>query len=85
MEILISKKAGKQLDDLLREAQKKIKQIFILIHKEGTSSSLDIKKLRGLENHYRIRTGNYRVLFEFDKPDTLRIYWVGIRSQAYKS
>ena len=83
VEILITKKAKKKLNDLPKEIQVKIKEIFMQIRDEGPSSSLKIKKMRGLIHHYRLRIGNYRVRFEFEKPDKIKIYWVGKISQAY--
>jgi len=44
---------------------------------------LDIKKLKGYNNHYRIRVGNYRILF-FRETGEARVYDISIRSNAYK-
>ncbi len=84
MEILISKKARKQLEDLPNSVQANIRETFQRLLSEGLGANLDIKKMRGYDYHYRIRIGNYRVRFEFEKPDTIKIYWVGKRSQAYQ-
>ena len=46
---------------------------------------MDIRKLKGYPNHYRIGIGDYRVLFKYEKPDILRIFLVGRRSQAYEN
>ena len=40
----------------------------------GFSSKLDIKKLKGYKNHYRLRIGRYRVLFELEKPRRIIVY-----------
>ena len=43
----------------------------------------DIKKLKGFENKYRLRAGNYRVLFELEGP-CLVVYDVGDRKDIYE-
>ena len=45
-----------------------------------------VKKLRGYKNGYRLRVGNYRVLFvlENDKKE-IRIYTLGHRKDVYKN
>jgi len=45
---------------------------------------LDIKKLLGYRNHYRLRVGDFRILFELEKPRTIRVYGVLHRRKAYK-
>ena len=43
----------------------------------------DIKKLRGFKNKYRLRAGNYRVLFELEGA-CLVVYDVGDRKDIYE-
>jgi mRNA interferase RelE/StbE len=43
----------------------------------------DIKKLKGSRNQYRLRVGNYRVLFELEA-DTITVYDLGHRKDIYK-
>jgi mRNA interferase RelE/StbE len=83
VEILISSKAQKQLKGLPKEVQDRIKEDFIQLRDGDITSSLGIKKLRGFKNHYRLRVGNYRVRFEVENSDKIKIYWVGKRSKAY--
>lgn len=83
MEILISRKAEKQFNSLPKVIQERVRAVLIQIRDEGLFSNLDMKKMRGFENHFRLRVGDYRVRFEFIKPDILQIYWIGKRSQAY--
>jgi len=83
MDILISNKAGKQLGDLPKTVQNAIRQIFLELQEKGLEARIDLKKLKGFPDHYRLRVGDYRARFEFEKPDTLKIYWIGKRSKAY--
>jgi len=43
----------------------------------------DIKKLKGFKNKYRLRAGNYRVLFELESA-RLVVYDVGDRKDIYE-
>ena len=43
------------------------------------------RKLAGSENDYRVRVGDYRVLYEIlDGPKEVRIYRVGHRREVYR-
>lgn len=45
----------------------------------------DVKKLTGdPQERFRLRVGDWRVLFTFEAPDTLHIYSVENRRDAYK-
>lgn len=44
---------------------------------------LDIKKLKGYPNHYRIRVGDYRIIF-FHESGIAKVYNVSHRSDSYK-
>jgi len=84
LRILISNKAEKQLRSLPQTAQQRIREIFIQLYAAGIKTNIDIKKLKGHPNHFRVRIGEYRVRFEFEKPDLIKIYWIGKRSKAYE-
>jgi mRNA interferase RelE/StbE len=43
----------------------------------------DVKKLKGFKDKYRLRAGNYRVLFELEG-GTIVIYDVGDRKDIYE-
>ena len=43
----------------------------------------DIKKLKGFKNKYRLRAGNYRVLFVLEGA-CLVVYYVGDRKDIYE-
>jgi mRNA interferase RelE/StbE len=47
--------------------------------------SVGYKKLAGSSNAYRIRVGDYRILYEVDqRSKTIRIYTVEHRGRAYR-
>ena len=43
----------------------------------------DVKKLKGFKNKYRLRAGDYRVLFEIEE-GTVVVYDVGDRKDIYE-
>ena len=48
-------------------------------------SSLDTKRLKNKENHYRLRVGKYRILFEILKDEVLiYFYSADSRGDVYK-
>jgi mRNA-degrading endonuclease RelE of RelBE toxin-antitoxin system len=50
---------------------------------KGFSSRLDIKKLKGTRNHYRIRVGNYRILLAIEY-EMAYVYDISHRGSVYK-
>lgn len=77
MQIKYAKTAVKHIECLDKVTKQRIKK---LIEKLPFG---DIKKLRGLENDYRLRIGNFRVLFSLEN-DIITIKDVLPRGQAYK-
>ncbi len=43
----------------------------------------DVKKLRGSQNEYRLRVGNYRVMFRLEE-DIIAMYKIGDRKDVYR-
>jgi mRNA interferase RelE/StbE len=43
----------------------------------------DVKKLQGSQNEYRLRVGNYRVMFRLER-DIIAVYKVGDRKDVYR-
>jgi len=54
-------------------------KLFLL--EDGFSGN--VKKLKGSENEYRLRVGNFRVLFELENR-TITVYAVGNRKDIYR-
>ena len=80
--VLLEKKARRQIEDLNEDTKKRI---FLTLNEleKGFSARLDIKKLKGYDNHYRIRVGDYRILF-FRESSTAKVYDVSHRHDVYK-
>ena len=80
----LTKKALKQLRELDEPIKSRILEALVILRDYGFSRRLDIKKLRGYRNHYRIRVGEYRILFELEKPNKIIVYAILPRKKAYK-
>jgi mRNA interferase RelE/StbE len=50
---------------------------------KGFSPLLDIKKLKGYKNHYRLRVGEFRILF-FLENSKIVVYKIGKRESVYE-
>ena len=82
--IYLTGKARKKLDSLNQKSRRMILDTLSFLRDYGFSRRLDIKKLKGFKNHYRLRVGKYRILFELEKPDKIIIYAILPRKKAYK-
>ena len=82
--VFVERKAQKQLEKLPEDAHKRIVEALHTLQDEGFSIKLDIKKLQGYRNHYRIRIGKHRILFELSLDKTIVVYAILPRAEAYK-
>lgn len=69
-----------------RDLSPKIIAKLELIAQNPFNTTLDIAKLQGQNNHYRLRVGKYRVLYEIRDGEILIIYAykADSRSDVYK-
>jgi mRNA interferase RelE/StbE len=81
--VLIENKALKQLKNLDNSSQEIINKKLPKL-KNGFIPELDISKLKGYKNQYRLRIGDYRILFELQKDHVIIIYTILHRKKAYK-
>lgn len=78
-QILYEKEALKELDKLEPSISRRIVK---KIEEMGENpSSCDIKKLKA-SNDYRLRLGDYRIIFIFDK-NSIKILKIGHRKNVY--
>lgn len=74
----------KALKKLSGDDRKRIKKIMQLL-KEGKTDNLDIKKLKGRDDIFRVRSGNNRVLYRFDNNGEYQILTIERRNEhTYK-
>ncbi len=62
MKFSLLEKLKKELDSLKPELKDRILKELIILRDYGFSSKLNIKKLKGYKNHYKLRIGRYRIL-----------------------
>jgi len=73
--------------DLQNIPNKIVKTIFLkIIALQENPFPADVKKLTGTENLYRIRVGDYRIIYDVNKPGSLiTIHYVRHRKTVYSS
>lgn len=83
-EVVWKKKAMKQLSKIDNRYQNAIvEKVDTLYNFPDLAENIDIKKLKGSNNEYRIRIGNYRVLFSIihDEPVIISIEAIAKRDE----
>lgn len=83
IKVLVKQEILDSINKLQSDLGDRIKAALKELELEWPICRLEIKKLKGYPNHYRIRVGNYRILF-FRESDTAKVYDVSHRSDAYK-
>ena len=81
MKVVLEKQAAKYLESLDTVMKRRITEALKNLADEPSTG--DIKRLQGKEAAYRLRIGNYRILFK-DKVTCLAVYKIGPRGQIYK-
>ena len=80
--IIIPKLVQKQLDDLPQKQRKRLISAIRLLADEPRPSG--VKKLKGYEKTYRIRVGDYRVIYNIEDQEKLILILSSIhRKDAY--
>jgi len=84
-EIKISKKVSRFLKKRPLWLSQRFEQALEQLRQNPFRSNLDIRKLAGFENDYRLRIGKYRFLFTVFKNDFLIfLYDADTRGDIYK-
>jgi len=80
LEVKLTEQAKKDLKILDKQIQNKIFNILFRI--QDNFYNIDLKKLQGKPDRWRIRVGNYRIIFEKEK-DYISIIAIKHRKEAY--
>ncbi|MDE1827194.1 MAG: type II toxin-antitoxin system RelE/ParE family toxin [Thaumarchaeota archaeon] len=83
IKVLVKKETSDKIDRFPSDLKDRIKESLKELEITWPMSRLDIKKLKGYDNHYRIRVGDYRILF-FRESGTAKVYDVSHRHDVYK-
>ncbi len=82
--IVFKKSAEKEFLKLPKEIIEKFKEIFAVLSINPYSEILDIKKLKNVESLYRVRVGQYRMIYVLEKGNLkVLIIKVGHRKEVY--
>lgn len=82
--VFVESKAQKQFRKAPKDYQDKIIEVLNALEKEGLLARIHIKKLQGVQRHYRVRLGNYRILFELSVDQRIVVYSISQRENAYE-
>lgn len=80
-ELFLTESAQKDLNRISRVDLKRIDSKLIKL--QENPFLLDVKKLSGSKNNYRVRVGDYRVLFSLES-HRLIVYAVAHRREVYR-
>jgi mRNA interferase RelE/StbE len=83
IKVLVKKEVSDKIDGLHIDLKDRIKEALKELETTWPMCRLDIKKLQGYDNHYRIRVGDYRILF-FRESGIAKVYDVSHRRDVYK-
>ncbi len=78
MKIQFSKQAVKAIDSMDKPTKQRIKAAISDLPKG------DIKQLQGSKGSYRLRVGDWRVIFSYPAADTILIEKIAPRGGVYK-
>jgi len=84
--IKIKRKALRTLAKLDEKRKRKIKTVVLILKNDPIPfRRIDICKLKGYDNTYRIRVGNLGIVYEVSWLEkTIVIHYIGSREKAYK-
>jgi mRNA interferase RelE/StbE len=85
-EINIKDKSLKFISSLQKNDRKRLKEAILVLKEDPVPiKSLDITKLKGEKNKYRIRKGEFRIVYEVIwEQKRILIHRVDFRSDVYK-
>ena len=72
-------RVSKALDKMPDSDRQRIRIILIRLS-QGDTKSLDIKKLKGIDNLFRLRVGSYRIIFEHQTGKLPRAFGISNRN-----
>ena len=83
--VLFQKSAYKEYRALPKTIRERVDQVLEILSINPLSEILRFKKIRGKENHFRVRVGDYRIIYS-PQIETLivRVVRVGHRKDVYR-
>jgi len=82
--VFFQKSAYKEYQKLPKKVRDKVDEALEILSVNPLSEILRFKKIRGKENHFRIRIGDYRLIYSpQDEQLIVRVIRVGNRKDVY--
>ncbi len=81
MKVYLSTKARKSLDDSPAEAKERLESAISYLFR--TPYPAGCKKLKGAPNSYRLRVGDYRILYSILSREEILVFRIAPRGSAY--
>ena len=69
--------------DLRKLDRETAMRILLTLTRYGNTGEGDVRLLTDRDGLYRLRVGKWRLFFDVDSPDTVRIHGIDNRGQAY--
>ena len=69
--------------DLRKLDRETAMRILLTLTRYGNTGEGDIKMLTDRDGLYRLRVGKWRLFFDLDSPNTVRVHGIDNRGQAY--
>ena len=83
-QVKLSKQAKEFIKEQTRKIQRQITKKLLLL--KTNPKSPGYKKIEGRENIYRLRSGDYRIIYEIRESEiVIYIFTIGHRSDIYRS
>jgi mRNA interferase RelE/StbE len=83
--ILFQKSAFREYETLPKEVRGRVDQVLEILGINPLSEVLRFKKLHGKENHYRVRIGDYRLIYSPQHQVLIvRVLRMGHRKDVYR-
>ena len=82
--VVLTKRAVKNFRKLPEDLQNRCGEMFDALNHSFAPIRLNVKKLKGYENTYRIRVGSCRIIYKVNKNEkSIVIYGILPRKSAY--
>lgn len=81
----LTRSARKEFDQLPKKIQGKVLEVLDVLGRNPYSELLQIKKLKGAEGLYRVRIGDYRIVYSVESQQlTVLVIKIGNRKDVYR-
>ena len=85
MKVEVKKSASKSLAKIPKKERRKIASLLLDIEKLTTIAAIpNDGKLKGYPNRFKIREGNYRIIYKTESDDHILITAIAHRKEVYK-